>query len=283
MKKHNSGKPPAQKSLPFESCVKMSVHDYADMANVSKNKRGPTTPAETPEKTHLEKKTKGMSQEETNTETILNAINSLGQRVDDRMEEFSTQLQQHSSMLASIAKSVQFNAEELKECKTKIKHLEKKVETLTKENEDMRGRVLNNDRYKRRWCLRIKGKKETANENIRAEVVELLRRIAPDLAVKMDEAVDVVHRVGRMMDNRQRQIIILFVRRAVRDDIWRRTKTSQICKEEGIRFTEDLTQEDWRSRQALWPKIDQARKEGKAAGFRGPFGFIEGKRIMEDT
>lgn len=147
----------------------------------------------------------------------------------------------------------------------------------------MRGRVLNNDRYKRRWCLRIKGKKETANENIRAEVVELLRRIAPDLAVKMDEAVDVVHRVGRMMDNRQRQIIILFVRRAVRDDIWRRTKTSPICKEEGIRFTEDLTQEDWRSRQALWPKIDQARKEGKAAGFRGPFGFIEGKRIMEDT
>ncbi|XDV31698.1 hypothetical protein PO909_002661 [Leuciscus waleckii] len=66
-----------------------------------------------------------------------------------------------------------------------------------------------------------------------------------------------------------------------RDDIWRRTNTSPICKEEGIRFTEDLTQEDWRSRQALWPKIDQARKEGKAAGFRGPFGFIEGKRIME--
>lgn len=56
-----------------------------------------------------------------------------------------------------------------------------------------------------------------------------------------------------------------------------------LCKEERIRFTEDLTQEDWRARQVMWPKIDQARKEGKAAGFRGPFGFIEGKHIMAKT
>lgn len=113
--------------------------------------------------------------------------------------------------------------------------------------------------------------------------MELLGRIAPDLKMKMEEAVDVVHRVGRAAENKHRQIIILFVRRAVRDDIWRRTKASPVCKEEGIRFAEDLTPEDWRSRQALWPKIDQAQKEGKAAGFRGPFGFIEGKRIREET
>ncbi|XP_026096043.1 MIF4G domain-containing protein B-like isoform X1 [Carassius auratus] len=58
MKKNNSGKSPAQKNLAFESCVKTNEHGYADMANVSKNKRGPTTPTETPEKTHPEKKTK---------------------------------------------------------------------------------------------------------------------------------------------------------------------------------------------------------------------------------
>lgn len=112
-------------------------------------------------------------------------------------------------------------------------------------------------------------------------MVELLGRIAPDLKEKMTEEVDVVHRVGRMMENKQRQIIILFTRRTVRDDIWRRTKASPVCREKGIRFAEDLIQEDWRSRQALWPKIDQARKEGKAAGFKGPFGYIEGRRITE--
>ena len=118
-------------------------------------------------------------------------------------------------------------------------------------------------------------------KNVRKEVIQLLSKTAPDLAEKMDEAVDIVHRVGRMMENKKRQIIILFARRAVRDEIWRRTKTSPVCKEEGIRFAEDLTQEDWKARQALWPKIEKARKEGKAAGFRGPFGFIEGRRITE--
>lgn len=67
----------------------------------------------------------------------------------------------------------------------------------------MKGQVANNDRYKRRWCLRIKGKKENARENIRAEVIQLLSKIAPDHAEKMDEAADLVHRVGRMMENKK--------------------------------------------------------------------------------
>lgn len=110
-------------------------------------------------------------------------------------------------------------------------------------------------------------------------MVELLKSILPDLAEKMEDVVDVVHRVGRPTENRHRQIIILFSKRSVRDEVWRQTKSSRICKEEGVRFAEDLTQEDWKSRQALWPRIEKARKEGKAAGFRGPFAYIEGKRI----
>ncbi|KAK5608586.1 hypothetical protein CRENBAI_023539 [Crenichthys baileyi] len=98
----------------------------------------------------------------------------------------------------------------------------------------------------------------------------------------MNEEVDVVHRVGLKVDNRIRQIIILFVRRVVRDVIWRRRKTSPVCKEEGIRFSEDLTPEDWKPRQAMLPKIEKARKERKVGGFRGPFGFIEGRCIMGD-
>lgn len=290
MTANNNVKPSAQKSLPFENCEMTSEHDYAAVslpmemsatANNNKRDRGLGTPADTPEKAHTEKKSKGMSKDEKNTESILNAIEALGQRVNERMEDVTTQLKQHSAMLTSIAKSVQLNAKELDECKTKIKHLEKTVETLKKENEVMKNQVANNDRYKRRWCLRIKGKKENAGENVRAEVIQLLSKIAPDLAKKMDEAVDVVHRVGRVLENKKRQIIILFARRAVRDEIWKRTKTSPVCKEEGIRFAEDLTQEDWKARQALWPKIEKARKEGKAAGFKGPFGFIEGKRITE--
>lgn len=290
MKKNYNTKPQAAKNLPFTT-QRNSEHDYStqmDMADSCSNKRDRqlTTPGDTPEKIQMEKKAKGTpddSDVNISTDTILKAIESLGKRVDDRMDEVSKQIQQHSTMLAAIAKSVQFNSEELQECKKKIQLLEKEIGSLKKDNDEIKEHVRNQERYKRRWCLRIKGKKEKINENIRAEVVELLGRIAPDLKLKMEEAVDVVHRVGKAAENKHRQIIILFARRAMRDDIWRRTKASLVCKDEGIRFAEDLSPEDWRARQALWPKIDQARKAGKAAGFRGPFGFIEGKRIREET
>lgn len=83
--------------------------------------------------------------------------------------------------------------------------MEKQSESLTKENGDIKDRLLNQGRYRQRWCLRIKGKKERVDEKIRVEVVELLGNIAPDLKKKIDEVVDVVRRVGRAMENRHRQ------------------------------------------------------------------------------
>lgn len=279
----------AAKTPLFKKDTNEEEHGYAipmDIANASQNKRerGNPTPTNTPEKAHMDKKAKSMAPEKsaesasTSIDAILDAIDLLRGHVDDRMDELGNQMKQHSAMLATIAKTVQLNSEELKECKTKMKNLEKQVEVLRKENYDVKERILDQERYKRRWNLRIKGKKENPNENIKTETVNLLTKIAPDLK-NLEDAVDIVHRVGKMKENGQRQILILFTKRAVRDDIWKRTKKSPVCKEEGIRFAEDLTREDWLSRQAMWPKIDQARKAGKAAGFRGPYGFIEGKRI----
>lgn len=47
-------------------------------------------------------------------------------------------MQQRSTMLAAIAKTVQFNSEELKERKVKVSTLEIR-DTLRKETEDMKG------------------------------------------------------------------------------------------------------------------------------------------------
>lgn len=213
---------------------------------------------------------------------ILEAIKALGDKVDKQHEDISMQLKQHSAMITSVAKAVQINAEEVKECKEKVGMLEKQVETLTKENENMRIRVLEQERYKRRWCLRIRGMKENPIENIREVVIQLLVKITPEFSANMYDAVDVVHRVGKKESNRPREVIVLFARRGIRDEIWKRTKDSAVCRDAGIKFAEDLTREDRLARRALWPKIEQARKEGKTAGFRGPFGFINGKRISEN-
>ena len=98
----------------------------------------------------MEKKAKATTQEndsDTFTVTKLKAIDTLGKHVDDCMGEVSGQMQQHGTMLAAVAKSVQLNSEELKECKTKRKHLEKQTESLTKDNDDIKGRLLNLERY----------------------------------------------------------------------------------------------------------------------------------------
>lgn len=248
----------------------------------SKRERGTDSDPPTPSKPQKGKKAKKPTECEENevpNSAILDAIKALGTKVDLQHEELSTQMKQHSAMIASVAKSVQINAQELRECKDKIKMMEKQIENLSEVNNDLKIRVLEEERYKRRWCLRIKGLKENSNERIREDVIQLLGKITPEFASTMEEAVDVVHRVGRKETGRSREVIILFTRRLVRDEVWKRTKSSAVCKEAGIRFAEDLTKEDRLLRSELWPRIAQARKEGKAAGFRGPFGYIEGKRI----
>lgn len=266
----------------------MEEHCYSmDTDEVSgKRERGIDSNPSTPLKSQSGKKAKKSSgtdlTDNVSNVAILDAIKALGVKVEEQHEDISMQLKQHSAMIASVAKAVQINAEEVKECKDKVSMLEKQVETLTKENDNLRNRVLDQERYKRRWCLRIRGMKEKYDENIREDVIQLLVKITPEFSSNMCDAVDVVHRVGKKEANRPREVIVLFVRRGVREEIWKRTKDSVVCRDAGIRFAEDLTREDRLARRALWPKIEQARKEGKMAGFRGPFGFINGKRISEN-
>lgn len=78
----------------------------------------------------------------------------------------------YCSMLASVAKLVQVNSEDLKECKMKVQNQEEQMEKLRKESKDTRDCLVNQERYKR--CIHTKHKKEKVNINFGAEVVELL-------------------------------------------------------------------------------------------------------------
>ena len=244
----SSKKSTGVKSLPFSQSDNATEHDYATQMEIAcssaKRGRDNLTPINTPEKIQQEKKSKDTPEEsECNSlkEDILSAINQLGQRFDDRMHDICSQIQQHSAMLASVAKTTQLNTEDIEDSKMKIKSLEQRVGSLLK---DLKERLGEQERYKRRWSLRIKGKKEDLNEKIRAITVNLLCKVAPDLAEKMKDAVDIVHRVGRKTKGRPRQIIVLFSKRIIRDGIWKRTKSSAVCREAGVRFAEDLSKDD---------------------------------------
>ena len=67
----------------------------------------------------------------------------------------------------------------------------------------------------------------------------------------------------------------------MKDEVWLKTKDSPICKIEGISFAEMLLKEDLEARERLWPLVDQARKVGKRAFFRGPYAYIDGRRVED--
>lgn len=153
------------------------------------------------------------------------------------------------------------------------------VTAVKKDNAELMERVLELERYKRRWNLRIRGLKEKDGEDIRVTVADLLVKISPSWSSSINQIMDSVHRIGRREENKTRHVIIQFTQRLHRDELWRMTKDHAICKELRIRFIEDLCKTDRETRAALWPKIKEARDAGKRAYFRGGAGYINGQRV----
>ncbi|KAJ8009289.1 hypothetical protein DPEC_G00087350 [Dallia pectoralis] len=208
----------------------------------------------------------------------------LTSRIDKQantLEDINAQIKQNTLLITSATKSIEFNSAEIQDNKVKTANLEKQVSLLLKDNEEMKTKTVELERYKRRWNLRINGMRENHSneENARDETIRLLAKIAPHLSGKLEDVVDVAHRIGRKEEKKSRQMIVQFSMRRYRDEFWKITKTSTVCKEHGIRFAEDFTKEDREMRAALWPIIEKARNQGEKAFYKGPYGFINGRRI----
>uniref|UniRef100_A0A1A8VGD5 Endonuclease/exonuclease/phosphatase domain-containing protein n=1 Tax=Nothobranchius furzeri TaxID=105023 RepID=A0A1A8VGD5_NOTFU len=108
--------------------------------------------------------------------------------------------------------------------------------------------------------------------------MKLFVALAPEDKEKLDFLVDTVHRVGVVRDNSIRPVIIQFTMRAFRIKIWKVSRDNNTLKEKKLFLKEDLTQADRMERNRLWPIVEEARKQGKRAGFRGPHVYIEGKK-----
>lgn len=206
---------------------------------------------------------------------VLAAIKSLGDKVDG----FGKQLQENSDLFTSIVHRVDQNSVEIAECKSKIDILEKEHSDLKQENATLRDKVLEVERYKRRWNLRLSGLKEQEGEDVRAQIEELLLNLFPQWADNIGNVVDSVHRVGKKENGKGRQVIMQFVRRLHRDAVWKTTKDSQICQARGIRFVQDFIKEDRLAREQLWPKIKNARSQGKVAFYKGHIAIIDGRVV----
>ncbi|KAJ8004790.1 hypothetical protein DPEC_G00126010 [Dallia pectoralis] len=266
----------SKKSLAISrNIVATDDHEYArmEMDSTEKAKRkDPFSPAKI---TPTAKRQVTVSDGNEGMNAVLDAIKQLTEKVDT----LGTQLQQNSTMLSSIAKAVEFNAAEIKDCKMQLQSAVRDVTAVKKDNAELMERVLELERYKRRWNLRIRGLKENDGEDIRVVVADLLVKISPSWSSSINQIVDSVHRIGRREGNITRHVIIQFTQRWHRDALWRMTKDHAICRELRISFIEDLCKADRETRAALWPKIKEARDAGKRAFFRGGAGYINGQRV----
>ena len=120
---------------------------------------------------------------------VLEAIKKL----TDKVDSLDSQIKQNSVMLASMAKAVEFITVEIKDCKTQLQTTKQEISVIKKDNAELMERVLEMERYKRRWNLRIRGIKENDGENTLEMGANLLIKISPPWAPNINHIVDLAH------------------------------------------------------------------------------------------
>lgn len=206
-------------------------------------------------------------------DTILLAVNSLTTKMDTQTE-----------LLLKFERRIEENTAAIIENKENIEGLQKTVCELQEENKRLKESVAEQARYKRRWNLLLNGVVEKDGEDVREIVLGILTRVVPISVERLRETVDSVHRLGKKGDpatsnNTPRSIIIQFVTRTIRNDVWKRSKDARVCQEKHIQFKEDFSKEDREARRKLWPLVRDARLRGERAFLKEGYALINNRRV----
>lgn len=214
---------------------------------------------------------------------IFDAIQSLNSKQDATLQKIThieSSIDVTTAAVNSLSDTVNRLLSDVATQGEKICKVETSMQAVQQESAALKLRVDDLERYSRRWCLKLLGVKERGDENARSTAINHLARVAPRIKDKLEDAVDVAHRVGKQRsDGSPRHIIVRFVARRHRDIIWMEAKSSIYLRENGLAIKESLSKADVESRNKLWPLVQAARKEGKKAGFSGPFAIIDNRRI----
>lgn len=274
----------------MHSYAKKSL-DAALKVNDAKNPSGfkvplPETPKQPPKKSKFGERSASDNQVISNLQLmeVLERVEKMQLDFTHRMQSLEATVKDNTGTLNSVTEALGFMSNQIEEVSVKVSSLQNRVESLEKENGVLRDKCEELDAYKRRWNLRVSGIQEQRGEDVRKILIDLFGAVSPEIADQLVYALDIAHRLGPRSEGARasRRIIVQFLSRNVRDKIWRDARTATILKERKIRIFEDLTQSSKDARNKLWPLVERARKEGKRAGFRGPFAYIDGKRISAD-
>jgi len=258
--------------------VEESFMESADLANINieteigANEEVFARPvSSTPSKNPSAKGTNDVS-----LSTLLEAIQKLTAKVDETHGKVTVSCEK----LDKLSEKVSQISEEVKRHDVKIVQLEKENRDLRAENLCLKENVDEMQRYSRRWNLKLQGVPEREGEDARSVTIDILRKMIPSIQNKLDDVIDVVHRLGqRRSDGAPRNIIMRFTMRTYRDMVWRAAKDSRFLKENKLRIKEALIKQDVDARAKLWPLVVKAREDGKKVSWKGPHAFVGGKKL----
>ncbi|KAK7929672.1 hypothetical protein WMY93_006067 [Mugilogobius chulae] len=194
---------------------------------------------------------------------ILQEIRACRKDMSDCKEDLAKKIDENKATIKELITNSEFYYKELQETQTRVTTVEKNTLQHEKKIAYLEEKSNENERYMRRWNLRLYGLPEEEGENVKKRMTDICCTVAPDAGETLHLFIDICHRLGRKQDNMTRPVIIRFVSRTMRDHIWRRSKDAEILKTRKLRFKEDLTSTDKAIRSLLWPKIEEARKQGK--------------------
>lgn len=255
----------------IEACDEEEVEAMMEETAKIRHEHTPV-PSPNPKKVRKQEKVKSKQDDEITNEVIFDAIQTLIKRFDEQDQR-----------LKIIERRMEENAHAVKENKEDIGRMKEEIMDLRKENVSLKQLCLEQARYKRRWDLRLIGLPEKEKEDTREVVIGILTRVIPMSVEKLRGSVDTVHRLGKRNDaatnKLPRPVIIQFAMRTVRDEVWKKSREARVCKEMNIQFKEDFSKEDREARAKLWPKVQEARKNGKRAFLKEGFALIDGLRV----
>lgn len=178
------------------------------------------------------------------------------------------------------------NIKEINEEQQKIiSELEEKINEVIKNQQkrisELEQKVEKADQCQRKLTLWLYGLPEQEGEDVRKSVIDICSAAVPEAAHSFPHHIDIVHRVGKRSEDRDRAVVIKFIARSTKELLWKTVTTSEDFRSSNLWFGEELTAKDKDTRNRLWPQIEAARKEGKRAFFVGGKAIIDGKEISE--
>lgn len=193
--------------------------------------------------------------------------------INTRFNSLEKLINANTLKIEGLKNSIDFAFEEIKEVKKRVDVIENNTKKDGASILQLQERLIESERYFRRWNLKLYGVPETVTrEDVKKETIRICQSVFPEGKQKLPDVIDTVHRLGKFKENasKPRGIILQFSSRIFRDAVWKSAKNSTFLKERHLHFTEDLCPMDRERRAILWPMVQAARREGKIAYYVGP-------------